>query len=47
MVRRTREVVMVEELKNPEKKQEYQNRLKGTYDRVKERNWRVKRRNGG
>ena len=32
-----REVVKVEDLKKPEKRQEYQDRLKGTYDRVKER----------
>ena len=32
-----REVVKVEELKNPEKKQEHQDKLKETYDRVKER----------
>ena len=31
------EVVKVEELKKPEKKQEYQDRLKETYDSVKER----------
>ena len=33
----TREVVKVEELKKPEKKQEYQDKLKEAYDRVKER----------
>ena len=32
-----REVVKVEELKKPEKKREYQERLKTVYDRVKER----------
>ena len=32
-----REVVKVEELRKPEKKQEYQDRLKETYDRVNER----------
>ena len=32
-----REVVKVEELKKPEKKQEYQDKLKEAYDRVKER----------
>ena len=32
-----REVVNVEELEKPEKKQEYQDKLKETYDRVKER----------
>ena len=32
-----REVVQVEELKKPEKIQEYQDKLKETYDRVKER----------
>ena len=32
-----REVVKVEELKKTEKKHEYQDRLKETYDRVKER----------
>ena len=32
-----REVVKVEELKKPKKKQEYQDRLKGTYGKVKER----------
>ena len=32
-----REVVNVEELKKNKKKQEYQDRLKGTYDKVKER----------
>ena len=32
-----REVVKVEELKKPEKRQEYQARLKRAYDRVKER----------
>ena len=32
-----REVVKVEELKKTEKKQEYQDKLKGTYDGVKER----------
>ena len=37
VVRCAREVVKVEELKKPEKKQEYQDRLKETYDRVKER----------
>ena len=37
MVGCKREVVKVEELKKPEKKQEYQDRLKETYDRVKER----------
>ena len=31
-----REVVKVEELKKPEKKQEYQDKLKEAYDRVKE-----------
>ena len=43
-----REVVKVEELKKPEKKQEYQDKLKEAYDRVKEREageleeeWRV------
>ena len=37
-----REVVKVEELKKPEKKQEYQDKLKEAYDRVKERSWRVR-----
>ena len=32
-----REVVKVEELRKPEKKQEYQDKLKKAYDRVKER----------
>ena len=32
-----REVVKVEELKKTEKKQEYQDKLKEAYDRVKER----------
>ena len=32
-----REVVKVEELKKTEEKQEYQDKLKGTYDGVKER----------
>ena len=37
MVGCRREVVKVEELKKPEKKQEYQDKLKEAYDRVKER----------
>ena len=37
MVGCRREVVKVEELKNKEKKQEYQEKLKQTYDGVKER----------
>ena len=37
MVGCRREVVKVEELKKPEKKQEYRDKLKETYDRVKER----------
>ena len=37
MVGCRREVVKVEELKKPEKKQGYQDRLKETYDMVKER----------
>ena len=38
-----REVVKVEELKKTEKKQEYQDKLKEAYDRVKEReSWRVR-----
>ena len=37
MVGCRREVVKVEELKKTEKKQEYQDKLKETYDRVKER----------
>ena len=36
MVGCRREVVKVEELKKPEKKQEYQDKLKEAYDRVKE-----------
>ena len=42
MVGCRREVVKVEELKKPEKKQGYQDRLKETYDRMRERSWRVK-----
>ena len=42
MVGCRREVVKVEELKKTrKKKQEYQDRLKETYDGVKERSWRV------
>ena len=37
-----REVVKVEELKKPEKKQEYQDKLKEACDRLKERRWRVR-----
>ena len=37
MVGCRREVVKVEELKKTEKKQEYQDKLKEAYDRVKER----------
>ena len=37
-----REIVKVEELKKPEKKQEYQDKLKEAYDRVKVRSWRVR-----
>ena len=37
VVRCRREVVTVEQLKKPEKKQEYQDNLKEAYDRVKER----------
>ena len=36
-----RVVVKVEELKKPEKKQEYQDKLKETCNGVKERRWRV------
>ena len=36
MVGCKREVVKAEELKKPEKKQEYQDKLKEAYDRVKE-----------
>ena len=37
MVGCRREVVKVEELKKKQKKQEYQDKLKEAYDRVKER----------
>ena len=37
VVRCRREIVKVEELKKTDKKHEYQDRLKETYDRVKER----------
>ena len=37
MVGCRKEVVKVEELKKPEKKQEYQDMFKETYDEVKER----------